>query len=271
MDFLGLLGCGGLARANGPDGFVGDDDFAEILFREVEHGAFQLGLHHLVLFAGLTLLERLTNAENHFQTVFLCQQHLFPQDFGRFLVIFATLGVAQNHVLRTRRFHHFGTHLARECAFFLVGAVLGTQSDDVLVEEVGNLCQMDERRANHHVALRLVGLQHVVEFLRQGDAFGQIHVHFPVTCYNLFSHVFLNLMTYLRKTRQRYEKKRKFRHFSSFFLLLLRFRRIHFVHAHVRSASVRSVSGSTNQSKISTILPGVDDVAGESNRSTVGN
>ena len=47
----------GKTATDSPDWLVGDHDLAEVLLREVEYAAFELGLYYLVLLASLALLE----------------------------------------------------------------------------------------------------------------------------------------------------------------------------------------------------------------------
>ena len=105
--------------------------------------------------------------------------------------------MSEDDILCTGRLHHLGRHFAGECAFFLVGAVLGSESDDVLVEELCDAGQMDERRADDDVAVGLFSSQCFVELFGERNTFLQVHVHFPVACYNLFSHFFVLLFNKL--------------------------------------------------------------------------
>ena len=91
MDFLSLLGSGGLTGTDGPDGLVGDDNLTEVFLREVENTSLKFCLYHFVLFAGFALSQTLTNAEDDLQVVFLGEQYFLLQDFGSLLVVFAAL------------------------------------------------------------------------------------------------------------------------------------------------------------------------------------
>ena len=61
---LRLLGGGGDAGADGPDGFVGDDGFTEILFGNALKAAGDLGAEDAFEVAGLALGEGLADAED---------------------------------------------------------------------------------------------------------------------------------------------------------------------------------------------------------------
>ena len=91
MDLFSLLTGSGLARSNGPDRLIGNDDFAEFVSRQIEHAAFQFSLYHFVLLVGLALLQCFSDAEYHFQVI-LKSKHYFLLEYLRSLVIvFATL------------------------------------------------------------------------------------------------------------------------------------------------------------------------------------
>ncbi len=104
------------------------------------------------------------------------------------MIVLTTLGVAEDDVLCAGALHHGSAHLTRVSTLLLVGAVLGTEGDDVLVEHLSYACQMDKRRADDDTTVRLVSLACLVDFLCQGNALLQVLVHFPVTCYDFLSH-----------------------------------------------------------------------------------
>ena len=64
VDFLSLVGSGGLAGADSPYWFVGYDYFLELLGGEVEETILNLTAYHFELFAGLTLIEDLAAADD---------------------------------------------------------------------------------------------------------------------------------------------------------------------------------------------------------------
>ena len=157
MDFLSLLSGSGLAGTDSPDGLVGDDDVLELLNGQVEYATLELSLANLVLLVGLTLFEALSDAEDHLQSVLECKKHLLLQDFGSLTIVAATLRVTENHILCSGALHHFGRNLTRVGTFLLVGAVLGSESDDILIEELGDRSQMDKRSADDYTTVRLLG------------------------------------------------------------------------------------------------------------------
>jgi len=62
-----------------PDGFVGKDDFAEILGAEVEESLFDLFLDNLVICAVLSFLEHLADAEDRSKIVFKSKSHFLAK------------------------------------------------------------------------------------------------------------------------------------------------------------------------------------------------
>ena len=190
MNLFCLLSGSGETSTDGPDRLVGDDDLTEILFRKVEDAAFELGLYHLVLLACLTLFLALTDAEDYLQIVFLSQDYLLFQDLRCLLVIFTTFGVSEDDILCTCRLHHFSAYLTSEGAFLLVGTVLSSQTDNVLIEELSDACQVDKRCTDDNATVGLVSFQCLIEFFCKSNAVLKIHVHLPVAGYNFLSHNF---------------------------------------------------------------------------------
>ena len=99
--------------------------------------------------------------------------------------------MAKNDILRARGLHHGGRNLARISTLLLVCAILGAQAYQASIQHIGHRSQMNEGSADNHVAIGLVGLQRGIQLSGQSHTFLQVQVHFPVTCYNFLSHVFL--------------------------------------------------------------------------------
>src|SRR5574344_282112 len=96
--------------------------------------------------------------------------------------------MSQNHVLSTGGFHHFCTYFTRESTLFFVRTVLCAQADDVLVEELRDRSEVDERCADPPTAVGLVSLQCFVQLFSESNTILKIHVHLPVSCNNFLSH-----------------------------------------------------------------------------------
>ena len=188
MDFLCLLGSGRLARADGPNGFVGDDDVAPLFGSEMEHAAFEFGLANGFLFVGFTLGEALTDTEDDLQAVSQSKVYLFLQDFGSFVVVLAAFAVAEDDVFCTGRLHHFCRNFARIGTAGMVGTVFGGKTDNTVVDNIAHLGQVDEGRADDNIAIGFFGRQNSVQLSGERNTFLQVLVHFPVACYNVLSH-----------------------------------------------------------------------------------
>ena len=99
--------------------------------------------------------------------------------------------MAEDDILCTSRLDHFSAYLTGEGTLLLVSAVLSTQTDDVLVEELCDRCKVDKRGANHNTTVGLVSLQCLIQLLCESDTILEIHVHLPVSCNNFLSHNFM--------------------------------------------------------------------------------
>ena len=76
VDFLCLLCRRGLARADGPDGLVGDYGSGELGRREVVDNLFDLCLYYVEVAVRFAFLEVLAHAVDRLQTVGECLRHL---------------------------------------------------------------------------------------------------------------------------------------------------------------------------------------------------
>ena len=137
VDFLGLLGCGGLASADGPDGFVGHDNFAKVFGGEVEQSVFELGFDYIEVLAGFALFEYFADAEYGRQAVGESQGHFFAEGFGCFTIVLTSFAVAEDDIGGAGGGYHFGGNFACICSFDVVGAVLCTQSEFAFICDYG--------------------------------------------------------------------------------------------------------------------------------------
>lgn len=91
VDLLRLLGRCGLARADGPNGFVCDHELLVLLGGEVVDDLFDLRLHHVEVLAGFTLFEVLAHAVDRRQAVCVSLRHLLVERLGSLAVVLAAL------------------------------------------------------------------------------------------------------------------------------------------------------------------------------------
>ena len=185
---LGLFGGSGLAGADGPDGLVSEDEFAEIFGSEMEESFLDLLGDYLVISAVVTLFEFLADAEYGGETLCESQVDFGFEDFRGLAVVLTALRVAEDDISGTGRSHHVSRNLAGVGTLDMVGAVFGTKTELVLVDNGGYGSQMGERSADDHVALRVDAFEGLVNFFCQSHTFGKGGVHLPVTCYDVLSH-----------------------------------------------------------------------------------
>ena len=121
------------------------------------------------------------------------QFHLLFQDFHCLVIVGTTLGVAQDDILGTGRSYHSGRNFTSIGTRFLVGTVFCTYTDLGGVNQRSNRCQVDKRRADDYITVRLFVSQHFVQFFCKSNALLEGLVHFPVSCNNVFSHFVFTL------------------------------------------------------------------------------
>ena len=96
--------------------------------------------------------------------------------------------MTKDNILCTCALDHLGRHFAGVGSFFLVGTIFCAKADDILIEQLCHTGQMDERSADDHIAVGLLAGQSLIQFFGECHTFLQVHVHFPVSCYNFLSH-----------------------------------------------------------------------------------
>ena len=154
VDLLRLLGRCGLARADGPNGFVCDHELLVLLGGEVVNDLFDLRLHYVEVLAGFTLFEVLAHAVDRRQAVGVSLRHLLVERLGGLAVVLAALRVAEDHVLAAQRRDHRSGDLARVGAFGFGGAVLRAECDIRTLERFGDRREVRERRAYDEINAR---------------------------------------------------------------------------------------------------------------------
>ncbi|OPZ95784.1 MAG: hypothetical protein BWY72_01962 [Bacteroidetes bacterium ADurb.Bin416] len=188
MNFLGLFSGGRFTGTNGPNRFVSQDQLAEISRAQIEERFLDLGFNDFKLFAGFAFVKYFADTENGGQAFAQGQFNLGLQNGIGFTIISTTFGMAEDDVLSTRRFDHAGGHFAGIGSRHMIGTVLGsdTQFGRIYSRSYGS--QVNKGSANNDVAVGLGGSQQIIQFSGQCEAFLQGLVHFPVTCYDVFSH-----------------------------------------------------------------------------------
>ena len=150
MDFLSLVGSGGLAGADSPYWFVGYDYFLELLGGEVEETILNLTAYHFELFAGLTLIEYLAAADDGADFVLEQLVDLAGHDGVGLAIVGAALAVSHDAVVDAHRAKHRGADLAGVGTFVVVVDILSANHEVGVVAVVGAELKVGERGADDH-------------------------------------------------------------------------------------------------------------------------
>ncbi len=153
MHFLCLLGGCRFAGTDSPYGFVSENQFAELFFRKVEQRLFDLRFHYFEMSTCFTFCQYFSDAENGGQPIGECQQYLFFQDFGRFVIIGTAFAVTDNHVFGPCRCNHFGRNFTRISTFGFIGTILCGYANRSCIDGVHHARQMNKRWRNDHVTI----------------------------------------------------------------------------------------------------------------------
>ena len=191
MDFLCLLCRRGLARADGPDGLVGDYGSGELGRREVVDNLFDLCLYYVEVAVRFAFLEVLAHAVDRLQTVGECLRHLFVERRRGFAVVLAAFRVTQDDVTAAQGCEHRGRYFARIGAFVFGRAVLGADFDVRTPKCLDDSAEVGEGRTYDeiHAGTNLVSVG--PDVFGQFDAFGGKRIHLPVAGNDFLSHIFV--------------------------------------------------------------------------------
>ena len=140
------------------------------------------------MLAGLALFQVFTHAEDDFQTGLQGQFGFHDQFLVGLAIVLAALGVAENGVLAADGSEHAYGHLAGVGAFLMIGAVLGAELDLGALQDIGHAGQMGERRSHDEFDIGGDILRFFYDCFCKFYTFGNSGVHFPVPCYDKFSH-----------------------------------------------------------------------------------
>ena len=151
MHLLCLIGRSRLARTDGPYRFVCDDQFRELLGRQVVDHFFDLGTYDVEVFAGLAVLELLAHAVDRCEVVLVSLSHFLVQRLARLAVVFAALAVAEDHIFDAQRGDHLGRYLSGIGALGFGCAVLGRHGDARSSGGLDDLRKVGERRSHDEV------------------------------------------------------------------------------------------------------------------------
>mmetsp|Transcript_4521 Transcript_4521/g.8869 ORF Transcript_4521/g.8869 Transcript_4521/m.8869 type:complete len:263 (-) Transcript_4521:25-813(-) len=174
---LRLLGGGGHAGADGPDGLVGDDTCVGL---EDVLDLLQLRLAHVERLVGVALLERLADAVHDLKALGEGVLELGLEEVVILLEVLPALRVAEDDPRASNVLDLVRGELAGEGAVALEVAVLGGDGD-VLLDGADDGGDVEGDGRHDHVA---VGAVHAVEGLNEGLGAGNIEVALPVSSDN---------------------------------------------------------------------------------------
>ena len=181
MGFLSFLGSCGQAGADGPDGFIGDDQVGYFFRGEIFEAAFELDFQHGFQNASQAFVLRFANAEDGGNA---CGDGLL--DFGvddgvRFSEILAAFAVAEHHILEPQFIQHAGGDFPGVGSVVILGDVLGAGGDaGATAQGILHGGNGGERRDDDYVARDVFPINKVFEAFDELGAFGGADVHLPV-------------------------------------------------------------------------------------------
>ncbi len=179
MGVLGLLGGGGFAGADGPDGFVGDDRFDQLLLGEAGEAAADLGLEDGLGLAGFAFGEGFTDADDGFEGGGVGGEGLAGDEgVGLFLVL-AAFGVAEDDVADGEFLEHDGGDFSGVGADPVFAHVLGPEADVAVEDGLGDSGEGGEGGADDDIDF-LDGGEFAFEAADEVEGLGGGFVHLPI-------------------------------------------------------------------------------------------
>ena len=174
-----LLGSGGLAGADGPDGLVGDDHAAHLALSQASQSDLHLIGDQLLGDVQLALLQALAHAHDGTQTGLQGGVDLLVDGQVGLVVVLTALGVADDDVLGAHFLEHLHGDLTGESTGGLVVAVLAADGQAGVLEQLHGAGDVHSGNTQHHFA-PLVLAQLGLDGLGVGAGLGQGLVHLPV-------------------------------------------------------------------------------------------
>ena len=151
MGFLGLAGGGGFAGADGPDRFVSDNRVLHLFVGQARQAPAHLRVQDLFGLPAFAFGKRFPDANNRLERGGVGGQGFFGDQFVRFLLVLAPLGMAQNDVAHGKFLEHARRDFAGERAEVMLAHVLRAEADVRVEDRLGNFAQRREGRADDDV------------------------------------------------------------------------------------------------------------------------
>ena len=178
-DLAGLLGSGGLAGADSPQGLVGDDHVTHLVGGHAGQSALDLVSDQLHGHAQLTLLQALAHTDDGEQAGVDGGVDLLVDGEVGLVIILAALGVADDDVLGAGLLDHLSGDLTGVSAVILIVAGLSADGDVAVLEQADGGLDVGGGHTQHHVAPLAAG-HDGLELLSKSLGLGQGVVHLPV-------------------------------------------------------------------------------------------
>jgi len=129
VSVLCVVGCGGFAGADGPDGFVGDDDSGGVGGGDAVEGGAELSFVDGVGFAGFALFDGFADAEDWAEAGVECGAEFVVEELVLFADDVASFGVSDEDGGAVEVSEHVGGDFACEGAVGLVVDVLCAEGE----------------------------------------------------------------------------------------------------------------------------------------------
>ncbi|MOA07458.1 hypothetical protein D3C78_1271520 [compost metagenome] len=185
MHFLRLFGRSRAARANRPDGLIGNDQFGHAMSDRMHHGR-QLALDHGLRLAGFALLQRLAHADDGRDARGQRGLRLGGDHGIGFAMVLAALGMPHQGVAHAEITQHARRSFAGIGAHRMLRHVLGRERDTAARGQGLDLRQVRRGHGHGHAAADIgqTGLE------RSDQCFvgSQAAIHFPVSDDEFFLH-----------------------------------------------------------------------------------
>ena len=187
MDGLGLLGRGGLAGADGPDGLIGNDGALHFIGGQADETFFHLLSDDGFGRAGFAVSQSFADADDRLEADGEGFFEFLVDGLVRFAEILAAFRVTDDDVFSAGFHEHFAAHFAGIGAGSFPIHILGADFDVRAFQNVGHGFDRGEDGANDYFDV-LNASDFFFDLAGKGNGFGNGLVHFPVAGNNGCSH-----------------------------------------------------------------------------------
>ncbi|MPL96117.1 hypothetical protein SDC9_42292 [bioreactor metagenome] len=187
MSCISILGSCGLPGSNSPNRLIGQGDSLHLLLGYTLESFSNLSGQDFLKFTTLSFRKRLTDAQIHIHLLRKRQQHFFIDELVGLPVQGSSFTVAKNDGIHAKVLEHQCAHFTGKCTVEIVAHILGGDNNRRAFHGLNNSRNSHKRRSDHD--LRRRAFQCAYQLLGEGGAFAGGHIHFPVACNIVFSHL----------------------------------------------------------------------------------